>query len=266
MKEIRFVTFHDEQFGFYETWFDEFILKYNLINLPFFIQMKQLVITRYKIDKLKKIGLKEMSFGIQSGSHKIRKIYKRPETLPNIINANKILHEFKIPHFFDIIVGNPYESESDVIDTLQFLLCLKKPFVAKTFALIHLPETTLTRELIVDKLITVSDIEGNYSKNNLSWRVRFMDVNMKDDEKFLVALIHLTGNALVPNIIIKMLLYIRGAIPLKILKMISMHILSEHYMRNVMVLNELICILRQDGAWSLSKKLAGAILHKATTH
>jgi len=119
-------------------------------------------ISKEKILKLKDCGLVFSSFGLQSASTKIRNIYDRPESLEDIRSANLILNELHIPQFFDLIVDSPYEDKKDLAETLFFLLSLKKPFVAKTFDLAHLPDTKLTKMLLQHKLIQENEVEGNY--------------------------------------------------------------------------------------------------------
>jgi radical SAM superfamily enzyme YgiQ (UPF0313 family) len=236
---IKSITFHDEQFGANIKWLDEFSFKYKAkVNLPFFAQMNPRVINKEKIKKLKDIGLTSLSFGMQSASERIRKIYARPESLEQIRQANQILHEFKVNHFFDVITDNPYESIDDIEETVRFLLSLKKPFVAKTFDLVYLPSTKLTEMALKDNLITPDQIEGNFKYDKeIAWRVREKDVSLNTDEKYLVSLIQMTGNVLYPNMLLKVLLSLRKQLPEGFKRIFAKIVLTEGFYKSQVLMN-----------------------------
>lgn len=236
---IKSITFHDEEFGANIKWLDEFTAKYKAkVNLPFFTQMNPKIITKEKIRKLKDIGLTSMSFGMQSASERIRKIYARPETLEQIKQANKILHELKMNHFFDVITDNPLESIEDIEETLRFLLSLKKPFVAKTFDLVYLPSTKLTEMALKDNLITPDQIEGNFKYDKeISWRVKEKDVTLNTDEKFMVALIQMTGNVFYPNVLLKLLINLRKQLPEGFKRIFAKMALTEGFYKSQTLMN-----------------------------
>ena len=71
----REIIFYDELFGVNPDWFEEFCREYSTrIKLPFGIQSNPVNMNDEKIKKLKDIGLKHMSFGLQSASERMRKI------------------------------------------------------------------------------------------------------------------------------------------------------------------------------------------------
>jgi radical SAM superfamily enzyme YgiQ (UPF0313 family) len=242
---INTIIFHDEQFGLNKKWFEEFIIKYKRnIDLPFFVQMNPKDLAMDKADKMKHCGLQLMSFGVQSASPRIRELYDRPEALNDVQHANAILHKLRIPHFFDLIVDNPVEKVEDLEETLLFLFRLKKPFVAKTFDLIHLPKTKLTNYLLENKLIQEDNVEGNYEYDKeINWRVTGTDTTMTYDQQFVVALIHLTGNLFVPNRLINFLLNRRDKIPPIVKSRLTKLTLSKSYYYKISIFNYAIGLI-----------------------
>jgi len=257
MPQIETIIFHDEQFGANKEWLDEFVTKYGThINKQFFIQMNPKTIDRQKIKKLKDIGLQSMSFGMQSASERIRKIYERPESLSEIKEANQILYDLKIPHFFDVIVDNPYETREDIEATFSFLLSLKKPFVAKTFNLVYLPETELTEMLLKENKITAEQVEGNFTyKDAIDWRVRERDLSLGIDDKYLISLIQMTGNVLLPNLILKILYDLRRFSPKSFKKLVAKIVLTNWYYQNQSRLWFAVSLVRDKGVEALFGKI-----------
>lgn len=258
---IETIIFHDEQFGLNRIWFDEFISEYKKqVNLKYFVQMNPKDLSMDKARIMKQSGLQMMSFGMQSGSPRIRELYRRPETLDDVKNANEILHELRIPHFFDLIVDNPVEDIDDLGTTLLFLLNLKKPFVAKTFDLIHLPKTKLTDYLLENKLIDEKKIEGNYIYDKeINWRVKVTDTTMSFDQQYVVALIHLAGNALIPNSAIRYIYARRNNMPFSFKKKLIGLTLSNAYYHRISMLNYIMGLITEGRIVFLVKKVLSKI-------
>ena len=255
--QIETIIFHDEQFGVNKKWFGEFIDRYEDIKIPFFFQMNPNTITKEKFERLKNIGLQSTSFGMQSASKRIRKIYARPESLSKIKEANQMLYDLKIPHFFDVIVDNPYETQEDIEATFNFLLSLRKPFVAKTFDLVYLPETVLTKKLLEENKITPEQIEGNFVyKDGVEWRVREKALSLDLDKKYLIALIQMTGNVLLPNLLLRILYDLRRFLPKIIKKLITKIVLTKWYYQNQSRLWFAVSLARNKGVGALFGKLA----------
>lgn len=264
MPRIKSLTFTDEQFGINMKWFDEFISKYKKhISLPFFVQMNPVTISREKIKKLKDIGLVLMSFGVQSGSERIRKLYCRPENLESIRKANRIMHDLKVTHFFDLIVDNPYETSQDIEATLKFLLTLKKPFFAKTFDLVHLPHTELTELLLKEKKITRDQVEGNFLwGNSAEWRVTEKNIGLSLGDKYLVALIHMTGNFLLPNFFIKFLLAARKYLPWSVKTAMVKAVLSNKFYKIQLTVNTVFSLTRDKGLAFIISKIIKVLMKR----
>ncbi len=148
------------------------------------------------------------------------------------------MHSSSTPHFLPIlIVDNPLETKENLIETLLFLLTLKKPFLSKTFDLVHLPKTDLTEKLLNEGYITKEQIEGNKKEATYSnWRVDGEKIEQKQ-QKRIIALIQLTGNIFIPNWIIKILLQLENKIPAGLKNKIEKLTLNEHFYKISAIIN-----------------------------
>jgi radical SAM superfamily enzyme YgiQ (UPF0313 family) len=108
-------------------------------------------LTPAKLVLLADAGLEYVRLGIQSGSRAVRRLYGRPESNEQIVDAVRLVHGFRdrIRRFkIDMITDNPWESEDDVLASIRLLLELPKPYVMTLFSLTLYPGTPLhTRAL-----------------------------------------------------------------------------------------------------------------------
>jgi radical SAM superfamily enzyme YgiQ (UPF0313 family) len=88
--------------------------------------------------------------GIQSGSERILKFYRRPTPIPRVEQAAATIAEFAPYHInpaYDLIVDNPVETRQDVIDTLELAYRLARPFNLNIFSLRVIPNTVLEKQM-----------------------------------------------------------------------------------------------------------------------
>lgn len=164
---ISSVSFHDDSFmALRMDKLQEFAVLWRAeINLPFAVYG---VIPNYaredKFEVLTWAGMNRIRMGIQSGSQAILNFYKRPTSLVNIEKAAAIVNKFKkyhIPPTYDIIVDNPLETRQDVLDTLELLYRLPRPYFLFIFSLKIIPNTELER-LFKEKGIALDTIDKYY--------------------------------------------------------------------------------------------------------
>ena len=150
---ISSVTFHDDSFiglpmevleEFTEEWKKEINISFSVVGaLPSLVK-------REKLRILIKAGMYRIKMGIQSGSDRILKFYKRPTTVEITSKAIAIINEFSpymIPPTYDIILDNPIETREDVIDTLRFIYDMPRPYNLNVFSLRIMPNTELEKQL-----------------------------------------------------------------------------------------------------------------------
>jgi radical SAM superfamily enzyme YgiQ (UPF0313 family) len=151
---ISQVSFHDDSFmaipyeqleEFASLWKEE-------LNLPFAVYG---VIPNYvkqdKFEILTWAGMNRIRMGIQSGSQDILDFYKRPSPPHRILEAGEVAAtyapKYHIPPAYDIIMDNPIETRQDVVDTLELLYEMKRPFTLLIYSLKVIPNTDLQTSL-----------------------------------------------------------------------------------------------------------------------
>ncbi len=166
---ISQVSFNDDSFmaityreleTFAELWHEE------LKDLPFAVYG---VIPNYvkqdKFEILTWAGMNRIRMGIQSGSQDILDFYKRPTPPARILEAGTVAAAFApkyhIPPAYDIIVDNPVETRQDVVDTLELLYKMPRPYILFIYVLRVIPNTELAKQ-IVERGVELDDISANY--------------------------------------------------------------------------------------------------------
>lgn len=149
---ISFVWFEDDSFmSIPLQTLEEFAKKWKKqINIPFGVSgLFPTYVKHEKMEILIWAGMNRVRMGIQSGSNRILKFYKRSTTSDSIYKAASIISEFSkymIPPSYDIIVDNPIEERQDIIDTLIMLYKLNRPFTLNISSLRVMPNTELSHE------------------------------------------------------------------------------------------------------------------------
>lgn len=129
------------------------------------------LVQREKFEMLTWAGMQRVRMGIQSGSEKMLEFYKRPIPMPKIEHAAQVISEFKkyqISPSYDFIVDNPAETRQDVIDTLELVYRLPRPFTANVLSLRVIPNTVLETQMIALGF-DVDQIDANYRRNRPTW-------------------------------------------------------------------------------------------------
>lgn len=130
MIEFKCVHFEDETFSYNLNWLEKFSELYKKeIGLPFECYIFPKKGVEKHIQLLKSVGLRATVLSLQSGSKYInQKIFKRPFERNLFLDCANFLHANEIKFSTDVITYNPFETESDLNDTLNVLIDLPKPF------------------------------------------------------------------------------------------------------------------------------------------
>lgn len=106
------------------------------IHLPFIVRSTPLHLTEEKIEILKEAGLAWVTMGLQSGSENTNKnVFLRRVSNEKFIEATRLCHKHKISGYYDVILDNPFENDDDVIETINVLKQVPKPFQLQLFSL-----------------------------------------------------------------------------------------------------------------------------------
>jgi radical SAM superfamily enzyme YgiQ (UPF0313 family) len=137
------------------------------IGLPLWITgLSIFSFSKKKLTLLVDGGLRFIRMGIQTGSDSTKKMYKRYYSNQQIEAVAKEINKFKdkiVPPSYDIILGNPWESDDDLVKTLMLLSSLPKPYSLELFSLTLYPDTSLYLKAKKEGIIK-NDIEEIYNK------------------------------------------------------------------------------------------------------
>lgn len=145
---ITMISFIDDAFTAQRIeWLETFCKLYKeRINLPFGCFASPETLNEEKLKLLIEVGLEHIGIGVQSGSDRIQKLYKRYIGSDKVLKVGGIIQKYidKIaPPCYDIIVDNPYETDDDKLATLDLLLKLPSPYRLSLFSLVFYPGTDL---------------------------------------------------------------------------------------------------------------------------
>jgi len=137
------------------------------IGIPFHVQVSPLTISRRKMEHLIDAGLVFVEMGIQTGSERTKRLYQRPISNERVIQAANLINDFQsklLPPCYHVILDNRWENAEDLIDTLNTIIQLPKPFWFKRSSLILFPGTELYEKAKRENLIK-DEIKEIYRRN-----------------------------------------------------------------------------------------------------
>lgn len=146
---IESITFSDDQFMAAPTsYLEEFRDHYrDKVGLPFQILAGPSTINEPKMDILVAAGLRNVQIGVQTASQKtMRDVYDRPLPNERVVRCAEVLQKYKdriAPPIYDFILDNPWESDDDLVETLDFIIDLPRPFHLQIFSLVFFPGTEI---------------------------------------------------------------------------------------------------------------------------
>ena len=129
-------------------------------------------VRRDKFQVLTDAGMTRARMGIQSGSRRILDFYRRPTPPERIEAAADVMASFSprrlLPPIYDVIVDNPLETRRDVLDTLELLYRLRRPFTLFVYSLRVIPNTELERQILAHG-VDVEEISSGYAEVPPRW-------------------------------------------------------------------------------------------------
>ncbi len=122
-------------------------------------------VKRDKFEILTWAGMNRVRMGIQSGSQRILDFYQRPSPPAKILAAGEIAASFApdhhIPPVYDIIMDNPIETRQDVVETLELLYEMTRPYSLLVYSLKVIPNTELAKSMEREG-IDLEEINSSY--------------------------------------------------------------------------------------------------------
>jgi anaerobic magnesium-protoporphyrin IX monomethyl ester cyclase len=121
------------------------------VGIPFFVAgVIPSFVNREKLEILLEAGMNRLRMGIQSGSDKMLKFFKRPNKPGLIKNVAGVIGDYRgfmIPPAYDIIVDIPVEEKEDVEKTIRLVHEMPRPFTLSVFSLRLIPGTELEKQI-----------------------------------------------------------------------------------------------------------------------
>jgi len=140
------------------------------VGLPLSFAAHPKDINEEKLSHLVDAGMIAIDVGIQTGSKRTQKLYKRsyPDTV--VSNAVQAINRFKESLYvsYDIIIDNPYETNEDLVQTIELVSKFPKPRYFKMFSLCFFPGTELYEKAKKDGTLPDEEELKAYKKNFLS--------------------------------------------------------------------------------------------------
>jgi radical SAM superfamily enzyme YgiQ (UPF0313 family) len=154
------VYFLDEVFGSASNFIDEFAPRWKKeVGLPFDVLYHPKSLKLRVIDKLVEAGVKEINFGIQTGSDAIRNdIFTRPGTNAEIIELTTTLSKHKIRIKYDLILDNDFETKETLKECINLILQLPKPLNVNIYSLQHFPDYPMTKMAVKAGYLTEKEL------------------------------------------------------------------------------------------------------------
>jgi len=205
--EMRHIGFYDDEFSVSSDWIREFVEKYTReFKNTFWCYFHPNLIKEEMVVPLKKMGLTQIDMGVQTGSDRVRKdIYHRPETNKKILEVMRMLQKNKISVALDVITDNPYETEEDKIESLDFFVSLPRPYEINFYSLIWFPGVELTQWALRDGHITRADVEDRAKKTMEQFVATFKWDKRTDEDTFWIMLYFMAARGIYARGFIKFL-------------------------------------------------------------
>ena len=127
------------------------------IGEPFYLLGSPGTITEEKYSALVDAGLLCIQMGVEHGSKRIQKMFKR-STMGNdkILKSAEIITKYTdktAPPQYDLVYDLAYETIEDKLDTLRLISELPKPYRLQVFSVIYYPGTSLHTLAVRDGLV-----------------------------------------------------------------------------------------------------------------
>jgi radical SAM superfamily enzyme YgiQ (UPF0313 family) len=105
------------------------------VNREFNFFTKPEHVTREKLEILKTIDLSYCSVGLQSGSKRTNAFYNRKFSPDRFLYACNLIRSMDIGLVVNVLFDNPWEDDGDLLQTLDVLTKIEKPFYIMHYSL-----------------------------------------------------------------------------------------------------------------------------------
>ncbi len=212
-KTLSYFDIRDDTFSLRPiTQIKEFCKLYkDKVNMRFKCLADPHTVSDEKIKLLTDAGCTDIIIGIQAVERVNKEIYHRNQTDAQVLNAGKIINNYKnkLTVMYDVITTNPYEKPEDVINMIRLLQKLPKPYFLSVNNLVFFTSTPLYYKAKEDGIIKNEED----SAANLNYWDRAAHIKLKKKNMYLNLILNMMrGSATekrfgpTPNFIINFLL------------------------------------------------------------
>lgn len=186
------------------------------IGLPFMCYVAPPTLKEDKLKILISSGLKRVEMGVQTGSYTLNKqLYNRDISQDAIVKASRILNKYQYLTYtpeYQFLCANPFETKEDVLETIELIQKLPKPFFLRIFNIVFFPGSYMYRKAIKSKVIksnneSCADFDYTNSVSHLNTK------KMSKDVLYLNSLLNLMCGhcnglryGLIPRFLLKLLI------------------------------------------------------------
>ena len=210
--DCRFIRFWDEIFPLDRSWVDQFAALYKKqIGVPFTVWFHPNTVVEENLVALRSAGLREAQVGLESASPETRKkVYLRPETQKQILDAHEILAKQGVDIRYDFIIEHPWESPTELQDTFELAMSLEKPYELNMHNLALFPGTGLAKRAVEEGYLTEEQlIDGflgdTYGSSRKLWWGKNIPVQRDFQRAYWVFLIMCAGSPQIPRWFVRFL-------------------------------------------------------------
>jgi radical SAM superfamily enzyme YgiQ (UPF0313 family) len=189
------ISFFDDIFTLNPKWVVEFSHEYKKkFKNTFWCYFHPRNINEEMMDALMGIGLNHVDMGVQTGSEHVRlDLMKRPESNESIIKAAQIMKDRNIGILIDVITDNPFETEDDMKESLEFFFQIPGPYKFNFYSLIYFPGVELTQLALDGGYITREQVEDVAAKTLDQFVATLKYADRRPLDAFYIPLYHMAS-------------------------------------------------------------------------
>jgi len=143
---IRYIGFEDHCFLLHNRqWIESFADEYRRhVGLPFILRVNPQTLDRVKLMRLRKAGLVMVIVDIKSCSEQVnREFFQRRISHSYLVLSSEILSDSRVVASYEILTGNPLETEEDRLEAINIMSGLRRPFIIHTLPFTFIQGTPL---------------------------------------------------------------------------------------------------------------------------
>ena len=170
---IKSFLIHDDNFLQNQNLLKEFIEKYpKKFNLPFACQGRADLIVRNEetLKKLRKIGLKLIMIGFESGNQRILNFLRKGVTVKQNFQAAEICKKYGILIWANYMFGIPTETKEEILDTVNMIRKIK-PDLYSPAIFTPTPGTDLYTFCVDKDILLIKNYE-DYARGSLKAKIK----------------------------------------------------------------------------------------------